>query len=132
MSELMERTLLDKLSGAQETTGKVTLCLPWPKDPAMADAARSAFNGAMCAEVKRLREARSWRQSDMATALGISEALVQKYETRSPLLHYLLPRFCTIMGLSLDGFFRTVMAQAMKTDQKRKAAEESDGKDEAA
>jgi transcriptional regulator with XRE-family HTH domain len=68
----------------------------------------SAFNVAFCASVKSLRERRGWTQKQMATALGVSLGNYQKYETRTPLPHRLIPAFCLIVGVSESELFGDV------------------------
>lgn len=51
------------------------------------------FNQKLCARVQRLRVERDWTQEQMATALGVAHETYKKYETRTPLPHYLIPRF---------------------------------------
>lgn len=51
------------------------------------------FNDKLCARVQRLRVERGWTQEQMATAIGVNFEAYKKYETRTPLPHYLIPRF---------------------------------------
>lgn len=51
------------------------------------------FNQKLCARVARLRSEREWTQEQMAAAIGVPFERYKKYETRSPLPHYLIPRF---------------------------------------
>jgi transcriptional regulator with XRE-family HTH domain len=51
------------------------------------------FNDAFCARTQRLRKERGWTQEQMATAIGVPFERYKKYETRSPMPLYLLPRF---------------------------------------
>ena len=51
------------------------------------------FNDRLCARIARLREERGWNQAQMAAAIGVPFERYKKYETRSPMPHYLLPRF---------------------------------------
>jgi DNA-binding XRE family transcriptional regulator len=44
-------------------------------------------------------------QDEMAKALGITRAAYEKYETRSPLPHWLIPRFIKIAGIAADDLF---------------------------
>ena len=41
----------------------------------------------------RLRVERGWTQEQMAAAIGIPHERYKKYETRSPMPHFLIPRF---------------------------------------
>ena len=60
------------------------------------------FNNALCQRVKELREQRGWIAQQMATALAIPVDRYRKYETRSPIPAYLMPRFCLIVDCDLD------------------------------
>lgn len=60
------------------------------------------FNDELCARVARLRAEREWTQEQMATALGVPKERYKKYETRSPLPVYLIPRFAQIMDCSIE------------------------------
>lgn len=51
------------------------------------------FNDRFCARTARLRVERGWTQEQMATAIGIPHETYKKYETRSPMPIYLIPRF---------------------------------------
>lgn len=55
-----------------------------------------AFNQALCARVRELRDGKGWTAEQMATALGIPAERYRKYETRSPLPQYLVERFALI------------------------------------
>lgn len=59
------------------------------------------FNAALCRRIRQLREERRMTQEQMATALGIPTDRYRKYEVRSPLPQYLLPRFALIVGCDL-------------------------------
>lgn len=68
---------------------------------------RVAFNETFCRRVKEMREARarldkSWTAEKMAGVLGVPTANYRKYETRTPLPHYLVPRFAAIMGVTIS------------------------------
>lgn len=59
------------------------------------------FNDALCARVQRLRKERDWSQQQMATAIGVPFERYKKYETRSPIPPYLIPRFAMIVDRSV-------------------------------
>jgi transcriptional regulator with XRE-family HTH domain len=59
------------------------------------------FNAEMCGRLKRLREAKAWSQEQMATALGVPLERYRKYENRSPLPHYLIPRVALICNVTI-------------------------------
>lgn len=60
------------------------------------------FNEKLCARVHRLREERGWTAAQMATALGVPAERYRKYEYRSPLPHYLIEQFATIVGRDVE------------------------------
>lgn len=55
------------------------------------------FNDELCARIHRLRLEREWTQQQMAAAIGVPHERYKKYETRSPMPHYLLPRFALVV-----------------------------------
>jgi DNA-binding XRE family transcriptional regulator len=88
-------------TGFDRATGLLTSSddvghLDMPKRPVL------TYNDKLCARVKVLRERRGWTQRIMAETLGISLENYTKYERRSPLPHWLLLRFCRIMGIGSD------------------------------
>jgi transcriptional regulator with XRE-family HTH domain len=62
----------------------------------------SEFNDALFARVRSLRKQRDWTAEQMATALGIPADRYRKYESRTPLPHYLIERFALIVGKDID------------------------------
>jgi DNA-binding XRE family transcriptional regulator len=70
--------------------GYNTRMTTWPDE--------ATFNEAFCARVKRLRIERGWTQAQMASALDLPFERYKKYETRSPLPHYLIER----LALTVD------------------------------
>jgi DNA-binding XRE family transcriptional regulator len=71
--------------------------------PALPDAA--AFNRALQARLRRLRERASLTQTDVAEALGMPSRSYQHFEARSPLPAYLIPAFAEIVGCSIEDVF---------------------------
>jgi transcriptional regulator with XRE-family HTH domain len=61
-----------------------------------------AFNIALCARVRMLRESLDWSAEIMAEALGVPAARYRKYENRTNLPHYLIPRFARLTGYSVE------------------------------
>lgn len=59
------------------------------------------FNDELCARVQRLRLEREWTQQQMAAAIGLPHERYKKYETRSPMPAYLIPRFAQIVDRSV-------------------------------
>ena len=66
------------------------------------DMRESIFNAAMIARTKALREARGWIQAEMAAHLVIPLHRYKKYETRTPLPHYLVEPFAAAVGCDPD------------------------------
>ena len=60
------------------------------------------FTNELCARVKALREGKGWTAEQMATALGIPPERYRKYENRSPIPQYLIPRFALIVDRSVE------------------------------
>lgn len=60
------------------------------------------FNIALCARVRTLRESLDWSAEIMAEALGVPAARYRKYEKRTNLPHYLIPRFARLTGYSVE------------------------------
>jgi transcriptional regulator with XRE-family HTH domain len=67
----------------------------------MNESAQFIYNNEFCARTKDLREGRGWTAAQMATALGVPVERYRKYETRSPMPHFLLERFSIIVGCDL-------------------------------
>jgi transcriptional regulator with XRE-family HTH domain len=51
--------------------------------------------------VKELRKARNWTQEQMANALGVTPSAYEKYEARTPMPSYLIPRFAQLVGFTI-------------------------------
>lgn len=66
---------------------------PLPKD---------RFAKAMCARVKAARVRTPYTQAEIAKALQVKLYAYRKYESRSPLPHYLIEAFCFITGATTD------------------------------
>lgn len=60
------------------------------------------FENALCARVKRLREEKGWTAEQMGIALGIPPERYRKYESRSPIPQYLIPRFAAVVDRSIE------------------------------
>lgn len=58
----------------------------------------SAFNEIFIARTKALRMERGLLQAEMADKLAVSLDRYKKYETRSPLPHYLIEPFAEVVG----------------------------------
>jgi len=59
---------------------------------------KAAFIG----RVKRARLARFPKQGPILTILGVDQGTYKQYESRTPLPHRYLPKFCAATGVSLD------------------------------
>lgn len=62
--------------------------------------AETKFNKALCIRTKAIRNKISLSQEKMSEKLDVSFYAYQKYEIRSPIKHYLIPKFCKITGIS--------------------------------
>lgn len=51
---------------------------------------------------KLAREARFPTQNPMLTILGVEQGTYKQYETRTPLPHRFIPKFCAATGVSLE------------------------------
>lgn len=60
------------------------------------------FNDEMCERIQRLRIERAWTQQQMAAAIGLPHERYKKYETRSPMPAYLLPRFAQVVDRTVS------------------------------
>jgi len=60
------------------------------------------FNEAFMKRLRALRDERDWTAEQMAIALGIPAANYRKYETRSMMPLYLLPRLAQIMDRDVE------------------------------
>ncbi len=65
----------------------------------------TAFAAAFCGRTKRYREHLGFTQAQMAAALRIPLERYRKYETRSPLPHYLVPSFCLLCRIELEDLY---------------------------
>lgn len=60
------------------------------------------FNNSLCARIRALRDEKRWTAEQMAAALGIPAERYRKYEYRSPIPHYLIPRVALIFDRSIE------------------------------
>lgn len=99
----------DDLSPSQGTNGysafKDNLSYPWAmtEDDDVAD---SEYLQKLLSLTKALRVAKGprWTQPKMAAHLGTTLYKYKKYETRTPMPHRLLIRFCDTVGVTADDF----------------------------
>lgn len=66
----------------------------WPEE--------AQFNDQLCARTQRLRIEREWTQQQMAAAIGVPFERYKKYESRSPMPPYLIPRFAQVLDRSIS------------------------------
>lgn len=62
----------------------------------------SAYEEAFRRRVRAARALYTDEPKEMARALGVREDTYYRYETRTMLPHYLMPRFCEITGVTVD------------------------------
>jgi transcriptional regulator with XRE-family HTH domain len=67
----------------------------------MAEESLTDFRHAICARTKAARERRDWTQDEMAGFLGIGQGTYKQYESRTPLPHHFIQRFCELTGVSI-------------------------------
>jgi transcriptional regulator with XRE-family HTH domain len=60
------------------------------------------YNQALLDRVKRLRIERGMTAERMAIALDVPAERYRKYESRSPMPHYLIERFAAIVGRDVE------------------------------
>jgi hypothetical protein len=60
------------------------------------------FNEALCARTRALRDGKGWTAEQMATVLGVPPDRYRKYENRSPIPHYLVPRLAGICDVTIE------------------------------
>lgn len=80
------------------------------------------FNETFVARVHRLRKERGWTAEQMATALGIPPDRYRKYEYRTPLPHYLIEQFATIVGRDVEYLLTGRVARRQIEEIARKRA----------
>jgi hypothetical protein len=95
-----------------------------PYSRRMAENRELEFNEKLCARVHRLRNERGWTADQMATALGIPADRYRKYEYRSPMPHYLLEQFATIVGRDIEYLLlgKTAVTRIAAVESRRKRA----------
>lgn len=78
----------------------------------------SKFKSDFIARVKAAREAR-FTQAEIADLLQIPQDRYKQYETRSILPHFLIPKFCTACGISVEYLFTAMpVKQPSRTARK--------------
>lgn len=59
------------------------------------------FRKAFVGRVRQIRESLGKEPEEMAELMGVSLDRWRKYESRTPLPHYLVPRFCRTFGVDV-------------------------------
>lgn len=77
----------------------------WPHGGMAQIPTKTAFAIAFCERVADLRGARDFTQYRMAETLGVPLENYKKYEKRSCMPHYLIPKFANIVGVSIEYLF---------------------------
>jgi DNA-binding XRE family transcriptional regulator len=62
----------------------------------------SAYEAAFRDRVKTARKLFSDKSADMARALGVVVGTYNRYENRTMLPHYLIPKFCQLTGVEVE------------------------------
>lgn len=65
------------------------------------------FNRSFCARTQQIRDAAGFSQADVAEMLDIGVKTYAKYETRSPMPHRFIPRFCKFCRVTVADLFLT-------------------------
>lgn len=68
----------------------------------------TSFKRDFCERLKAARVMANYDQVTLAEALGISANTYGKYERRSLLPHYLIPKVCALLGITADQLFHPV------------------------
>lgn len=76
----------------------------------MDEEAEAAFINNFRRRIKELRMMRGFTQKDAADFLGLALEAYKKYENRSILPAFLMPRFCRLIGCELKDLFVKPMA----------------------
>lgn len=74
-------------------------------NPPMPINGKSDFNSDFCARTKKARKDAGYTQESIATLFEMDRDKYKQYEVRSPLPHYLIPRFCIATKVSPDWLF---------------------------
>jgi ribosome-binding protein aMBF1 (putative translation factor) len=74
--------------------------VPLGQSAAMVDEVE--YKRAFLARVRAAREARRWRQEDIAELMGMDRSHYKQFETRTYLPRHLTPLFCKLTGISLE------------------------------
>lgn len=67
---------------------------------------KQSFNKLFCMRTKEIRERTNRSPKDVADFLRIKPDTYLRYETRSPLPHYLIPPFCKLFEIQVDMLMR--------------------------
>lgn len=92
--------MANQLRKEQVTTDRAPVIRPEPSP--------ARFKKAFLARTKLAREAAGLTQEELAKRLGIRQDKYAKYESRSPLPHQYVARFCEVTGEKLEALFREI------------------------
>lgn len=80
----------------------------------MSESEEFIFNSEYCGRVKLFRSETNMTAEQMANLLGIPPDRYRKYEARSPMPLYLVPKFCQIVGCDLEHLILGKARERMK------------------
>lgn len=83
--------------------------------------AASDFKKHFTARTAFAREKAGFTQESMAEALGIKQTKYHKYEARSLMPHYLVPRFCTLCRVTPEWLYTAAVEVPVVVKRRRKA-----------
>ena len=83
----------------------MTVKQDWDKLSHMSETASMAYRKEFTKRVRRARNARGWKQQQVADFLNVPQDKYKQYEGRSLMPHYLLPTFCTLCGVDVLWLF---------------------------
>lgn len=64
------------------------------------------FNAAFCANVQNYRQLTGHSQPEMAEILDIANKTYAKYETRTPLPHRYISKFCKVCKIGISDLYK--------------------------
>lgn len=88
----------------------------WPMGKAEDDPAISSYIKEFCARTRLARAARGWSQDELGGYLGMEQGSYQKYENRTCLRPWLIPKFCRLTGVTPDWLFLNKGRQPMRQE----------------
>lgn len=82
----------------------------------------SEFKSQFIARTAFARDATGMSQEKMAEALGLTQGVYSKYESRTPLPHNLVLQFCALCNVTPAWLYTAVVPMAGKAPRRRRAA----------